>query len=259
MGANLDKIYFVTGHPLPDGEKRTFNPATDMPALVETAKNIPGGVRLLVLDPIVSAIGAKTDSHKNSDTRSALQPVLKFAKDANCPVLGITHLTKGTQGHSPIDRVTGSLAFGALARIVMIAAKNERNDSEMPPRVLALEKSNLGISGGGFGFDIIAEPLSGHKGNVTKVIWHPKIEGSARDILAGMERGIEKEGRPSTKISTAKTFLECFLMDGKEKRHAEIKEEALKQGISEKNLWRASEKLNVRRWRGTDGFIWQRR
>ena len=42
-----------------------------------------------------------------------------------CALLGITHFSKGTGGRDPVERLTGSLAFGALARVVLIAAKHQ--------------------------------------------------------------------------------------------------------------------------------------
>jgi hypothetical protein len=74
-------------------------------------------------------------------------------------VLGITHLTKGTAGKDPTERVTGSLAFGAVARIVMLAARKQADEDGGPPRIFTRSKSNIGPSGGGFGYDIVASPL----------------------------------------------------------------------------------------------------
>ena len=38
-----------------------------------------------------------------------------------CALLGITHFSKGTSGRDPTERITGSLAFGALASGFMLA------------------------------------------------------------------------------------------------------------------------------------------
>jgi putative DNA primase/helicase len=65
-------------------------------------------------------------------------------------ILGITHFTKGSEGRAPIDRVAGSVAFGALARVVMIAAREHDGDDGKPgPRVLMRAKSNIGPDDGG--------------------------------------------------------------------------------------------------------------
>ena len=67
---------------------RPFNPATDMPALVEKAKAI-GDVALLILDPVVAAVPMTRNSHKNAETRNGMQPVVDFAKASESPSLGL--------------------------------------------------------------------------------------------------------------------------------------------------------------------------
>ena len=123
-GADMDRVFFVTGVE-DQGQDRAFDPAKDMPAL-RTAIRELRDVRLLIVDPIVSAIGG--DSHKNAETRRGLAPLVDLASDIGAALLGITHFSKGTSGREPVERITGSLAFGALARVVLIAAKEQ--DSE---------------------------------------------------------------------------------------------------------------------------------
>jgi len=142
MGADLSRVWFIESQREADGKKRPFDPARDMPSLVDAAGKIPGGIDFLMLDPVVAAVGTETNSHNNAETRNALQPVLDFAETAGCAVLGVTHFTKGTIGKDPVERVTGSVAFGALARIIMIATKNESGNGD-PPRIFVRAKSNI--------------------------------------------------------------------------------------------------------------------
>ena len=130
MGADPKKISIVKGTHDEDGKLRPFNPSTDLPGLALTAKDIPGGIDLLIVDPIASVIGGKVDNSNNAGHREKLQPLVNFAEDMDCAVLGVTHFTKGTIGKDPIDRVTGSLAFGAVARIVLVATKNQSGEPE---------------------------------------------------------------------------------------------------------------------------------
>jgi putative DNA primase/helicase len=95
---------------------------------------------MLIVDPIVAVIGGKVDNGNNAGHREKLQPLVDFGEAIKCVVLGITHFTKGTIGKDPIDRVTGSLAFGAVARVVFAATKNKTGD---PERMLIMAKNNL--------------------------------------------------------------------------------------------------------------------
>jgi hypothetical protein len=75
----------------------------------------------------------------------------------------VTHFSKGTSGKEPIDRITGSVAFGALARVVMVAAKEpEADDGTAGRRILARAKSNIGPDEGGFAYSLELKPMPGH-------------------------------------------------------------------------------------------------
>lgn len=76
-------------------------------------------------------------------------------------LIGITHFSKGTSGHEPVERLTGSLAFGAFARIVMVTAKYQnKNGEDKIKRVLIRAKSNIGLDEGGFEYELIQTQLS---------------------------------------------------------------------------------------------------
>src|SRR5271163_4400221 len=105
---------------LEDGKARAFDPARDMTALQEAVDKL-GAVDLLIIDPLVMV--GRGDSHKNAETRRDLQPLADLCAKTRAAALGIHHLAKGTAGREPQERLIGSVAFAALARIVLIAAK----------------------------------------------------------------------------------------------------------------------------------------
>ena len=117
-GGDPSRVYFIGGVSA-GSHHRPFDPATDIGALQQTIAEL-GNVRLVIVDPVVSAVAG--DGNKNNDVRRGLQPLVDLAASENCAVLGITHFSKGTAGRNPIERVTGSVAFGAVARVVMVAA-----------------------------------------------------------------------------------------------------------------------------------------
>ena len=119
-----------------DDESYPFDPSRDLDALRDALRELPD-VRLLVIDPVVSAVSG--DSHKNAEVRRGLQPLVDLAGELGCAVLGITHFSKGTSGRDPLERITGSLAFGALARVVLVTAKQEANGDRHARRVLLRE------------------------------------------------------------------------------------------------------------------------
>jgi RecA-family ATPase len=112
-----------------------------MPAL-QAAIHKAGGASLMIVDPIVSAVAG--DGHKSGDVRRGLQPVVDLAMQERCALFGITHLSKGTSGRDPLERIMGSLSFWrARARRVRRgkgAAKGRRGfGHSAPPLVPALQ------------------------------------------------------------------------------------------------------------------------
>lgn len=192
-GADLQRVHTVGGV-IDQGESFPFDPSRDMAALRDAISALPD-VRLMVIDPVVSAISG--DSHKNAEVRRGLQPLVDLAGELRCALLGVTHFSKGTSGRDPVERITGSLAFGALARMVWVAAKQDTDDDRPARRVLLRAKSNIGPDGGGFAYDLRQEPLPDYPDiETSRVIWGDAIEGTAREVLADAEaQGEDAEER----------------------------------------------------------------
>jgi putative DNA primase/helicase len=234
MGADPKKIVIVKGKRDENGKRVPFNPATDLPILAAAAKEIEGGVDMLIIDPIVSVVGGKVDNGNNAGHREKLQPLVDFAKGMNCAVIGITHFTKGTAGKDPVERVTGSLAFGAVARVVFAATKNKSGD---PERIFVMAKNNLGPLMGAFGYSIIGAPLREDETIIaTRIAWGEPIDGNPRELLADAE-GTDKDAKDGPGQLSAQAWLSAALADG-ERKQLEIAAEGAEQGFSSDKIFR---------------------
>lgn len=233
-GANLEKVHFV-GNTIQQHQVRSFDPATDMQHLMMQAANIPD-LALLIIDPIVNAVSG--DSHKNGEVRRALQPVVDFAEKLKCAVLGITHFSKGGQGKDPLERVTGSLAFGALARVVLVTAKITQG--EKTQRIVCRAKSNIGPDTGGFAYSL--DQMEVTPGIFSSYsLWGSALEGSARELLAERD---QCEGADKSALDSAKDFLYELLANG-ELPQQSIQDEAKGAGHAWATTRRAKTMLNV--------------
>lgn len=237
-GANLERVKFVTGTE-GSGGNFPFDPAKDMKGLRDAAQSW-GNVRLLIVDPVVSAVAG--DSHNNADTRRSLQPLVDLGAALNCAVIGITHFSKGTAGRDPTERITGSIAFAALARVVMIAAKNEQVEAGKPSRMLARSKSNIGPDEGGFAYDLRQIELPQHPGLITShAVWGVAIEGTAREMLACADATDEADGGA---LREGREFLNDLLANGPVSAKA-VKAAATEAGISFATVRRAKKAVGV--------------
>lgn len=248
MGADMRRVHFIDGISGSDGE--AFDPGRDMPLLEATAERL-AAPRLLILDPIVSAVAG--DSHKSAEVRRSLQPVVALAQRLGCAVMGVTHFSKGTSGRDPAERITGSIAFAALARLVLVAAKMRSDDGEEPRRVLVRAKSNIGPDDGGFAYSLdrveVAPEVEGQR-----VIWLEALQGSARDVLAEAEANPDGDEETSA-LDDAVQFLRSELRDGPKPAKA-IFHEARDAGHSERTIKRAKAELRAESIKEKSGWVW---
>jgi hypothetical protein len=247
-GADEFRYGIIDGTRDERGEQRPFDPAKDMDALREAIIGI-GGVSILIIDPIVSAVSG--DMHKANDVRRSLQPIVDLAADFHCAVIGISHFAKATAGKNPTERVIGSQGFAALARMVLVTAKDEETNE----RVFTRAKSNNSRDGGGFKYTI--EEIELETGPATRVVWGEAIEGTSREILSQVESDGSAEDRPSA-MSAANEFLIAELGNGAVHANALLKR-ARDLRISEKTLRRAAKLLGVQnRKEGYQGeWVWR--
>lgn len=239
-GANLSRIFFIDDT-RDGGDLRAFDPATDLAALEIEAERI-GDVSLLIADPVVSAVAG--DSHKNTEVRRALQPMVNLASRLGCAVLGISHFSKGTAGRDPTERVTGSIAFGALARVVLVTAKRS-DDGAGPGRLLARAKSNIGPDGGGFGYALEQVDTDGIQ--ASRVTWGAALDGSARELLDEIEEHGPDGGRED-----AADWLRDMLDNGPVPVKS-LQSEARAAGISWRTVERAKSDTGVNATRASSG------
>lgn len=243
-GADLERI-FIVGDAGSGKDARAFDPSQDIPGLEFAASEI-GGASFLIVDPVVSAVSG--DSHKNVEVRRALQPLVDLGARLGAAILGISHFSKGTTGRDPLERVTGSVAFGAIARIVLVAANGDDG------RLLARAKSNIGPDGGGFGY--VLEQCECDGIETSMVRWGDALDGTAQALLNSAELVADSPR------AEAHDWLED-LLSGAPVAVKTIKAEATAAGFSWRTIERAKSDVGVIAERisaGNDGsgyWIWR--
>lgn len=253
-GADLRRVHFVHDVLCEDGA-RAFDPAKDTDGLAAAVDQV-GDVRMIIIDPIVSAVGG--DSHKNGEVRRALQPLVDMSIASRAALVGITHFTKSTGGKDPIERITGSIAFGALARMVFAAAKQDDSDGNTS-RIFCRAKSSIGPDGGGYEYDLRETALHSHPDITTSaVLWARAVEGSARDLLAAAEHDTDDSGGSRR---DAERFLRDLLSEQPMPARA-VMSEAADAGWSQSAIRRAQKTLGVQAVRegglgGKGRWVWR--
>jgi putative DNA primase/helicase len=240
-----------------NGEYKAFDPSTDIDLLAKEIDRL-GNVGLLIIDPIVSAIAG--DSHKNSEVRRGLQPLVDLAAKRGIAIIGITHLSKGTSGSSPGERVTGSLAFNAVARTTIFAftkTEADANGETQTRRYFMRGKSNIGPDSGGFEYSLKQEMVRGYPSISASIVqWGEALEGSTREKMAEAENA-NSEAPECGAVAEAKEFLADLLAHGSlPARH--VQSEAKQSAISSASLRRAQIALKIKPSKSAmaGGWIW---
>jgi putative DNA primase/helicase len=165
---------------------------------------------LIVIDPIVSVVTG--NSHANAEVRRALQPLVDIAAETGCAVLGITHVAKGSHGRSAVERVIGSQAFGALARLVLMTGVVQPDGARRVVRA----KTNIGPDGDGFEYSLV--PAEVHEGEAkiatSAIAWGDPLFGSAHELLCADGGASDTDDRPISALEQAQRFLQDSLTSG---------------------------------------------
>jgi putative DNA primase/helicase len=240
-GGDPDKVFVIRGKADAKG-KATFNLQQDLSDLEQLIRHL-GDVRLVILDPIASYFGGGKDSHKNTDTRMVLEPLLVTAADIGVCVIGLTHTPKGSDNVKRKDRFQGSTAFQAAARVAyLVEAILGDDDEDTGQRVFAKAKNNLAQDTQGIGYHIEGADVE-CDGIVIKdvarivwdgpLVWVPSI-------------------KCNSKLNDAKAFLRKVLAEG-DLPVKQIYAAAKAEGISSATLERAKAIVAVSSRRPDDG------
>jgi putative DNA primase/helicase len=232
-GADMQKVHFLSGRLNEKDEIQPFDPAFDLPLLSQRLDEI-GGAAMLIIDPLMSAI--KGDAHRANDVRRDLQAVVDLAAQHNCAVVGITHFSKGSKGVTPAERVIGSQAFGALARMVLVVGQDETTGRH----VLARAKSNIAPARDGVSFRLEMVDIEGIQ--VSYVVWGGLVTGSAHELLADMEPECESDEK--SERDDAARFLGDLLADGPLPVNV-IRSNAAGAGYAWRTIERAKRELGI--------------
>ena len=243
-GADPAHVHFVRMVDHASGDAREFTPADDMPALARALSEQPG-VRLVILDPILAIAARARDSYRPEDVRKCLLPIQALTRGRGVAVLGITHFLKrhNSTGSDPLDRVIGSQAWAAVARIVWAVDKLDTGG-----RGLMLAKSNLGSSAGGYTYELVEEllptddPPAAAVAGLT-VRFPGTLDGEAADVFRTVPVNPRDKDR-ETALDSAADWLKAYLTD-QGRSWADVKTTGKTEGYTEISLRRARDRLKV--------------
>jgi len=185
-----------------------------------------------VINPITAFLGPGIQINSEHSVRRGLFPLLQLTAKYECVIKLVRHLNKREGGRS-LYRGGGSIGFSGLCRSAWLLAP----DPEQPERrVLAELKNNLGLPQPSLAFFPVAQGDAPAIPN-----WLGPVAWTADQLLS--RKGIAPPlVRP---CDLARDFLTDALLDGP-RTVRELWPLAEAQGLSERTLQRAKQKLEIR-------------
>ena len=203
-----------------------------------------GDVGLLLLDPLISRLDARLDTHKDADVRAALEPLAALADRTGIGVVGLIHVNKGSHT-DPLTSIMASRAFAAVARAVAYAIVDRDDPAE---RLLGVPKNNLGrddlptlryrIETVYVGQSVTDKPVHG-----PRIVWAGEDGRSVADVMDDNASGGNAD---RSAIEDATAWLEHHLAHhGGLQASREVKAAGKAAGHAEATLKRAAKRLQV--------------
>jgi hypothetical protein len=206
-------------------------------ALLEAAVSTHA-VALVVIDPLLSVIGEKINTHQSREVRSALDPLAKIADRTGSVLMGICHFNKGT-GTDASSLITGSGAFKDVPRSVFGFARDDSEDGGQ--RIMTQTKNSLGPDGPSLSYEIHEATVSTRFGPATTslFVFTGESARSVQDVLRDARSGVDPEEHHE-----CAAWLEALLADGRVKAN-DVYRAADSAGYSKDQAKRAKRKIGV--------------
>jgi len=221
--------------------------------LPEDNEELERGVReldagLIGLDPLLSRLAPRLDSHKDGEVRQALEPIVAIAHRTRSAVWGIIHANK-SEGRDTENAIMGSRAFPAVARSVLWIVGDPDDSTTY---TFGLTKSNLGkLHIPGYTYSIEEANLGPDEDGIDittgRIVWgKTPTSGSGRKTIDTLRAKAVNVGRSETKVSKAEEWLFDYLTAASEPVDSgKVKEDGQSAGHSDRNLKRAATKIGV--------------
>jgi AAA domain len=141
--------------------------------------------RMLVIDPLLSHLSGKVNSHTDHEVKLALQPLMGLAQRTGCVVLGNGHFGKDKTGGARKASM-GSTAFTNTPRVGLAMAYD---DEDPDLRVLEVIKCNIGPKRVGRNYRVRTVDVDGLKEPVPVLSPEGAATKALDDLIANTQRG----------------------------------------------------------------------
>jgi hypothetical protein len=242
LGADPTNIAVLEAIREGDGTRSAVSLVNDLPMVAAAVRDVQP--TMVVVDPLNAYLG-RTDTHRDSEVRATLAPLIDLAEQERFALPMIGHLSKDAQ-RAALHRPGGSIAFVAAARIVLALAADPNDPTR---RLLAPIKSNI----------CRPAPTLAYRITDDRLVWDTAaVEMNVEDIFRAQSPGDREEQTDAEKV------IRDLLDD--ETSWPMVARDAFKaadaHGISERTMQRTARRMGIQIRRlgfGSGGkWVWHR-
>lgn len=237
--ADLDRVFRVDVA-TPDSLQIPLSLPRDLPQLEQQARDVRAAA--IILDPLLSRLDSKIDTHKDADVRRGLEPLAALADATQSAVVGLIHVNK-SNSQDVLSTLMASRAFAAVARAVLVVMQDPDDERT---RLLGLAKNNLGrLDVPTLRFTIEGVKVADtDEGEVWtgRLVWAGE---SGQSIRAHFEAASAADGDKTATTEAAEWLSDYLTHEGGTLESALIKAAGRHEGHSADSLKRARKKLGI--------------
>ena len=192
---------------------------------------------LVLLDPVISRISRKLDTHKDQEVRQGLEPLVALADRTGCAFLGVIHLNKNSDQRPADggDGVAGVRRRGAR-RAVRHPGRSQQA-APLPRQVQPRPRAELG--------GVQHRPGDGRRGPTGRAPRHGLVRSVEGETETSARQALESMSRGESPATRAESWLAKRLAGAGAVPSATLKKEAAEAGFSESTLKRAAKAIGI--------------
>jgi hypothetical protein len=221
-----------------------LNVKRDLLMIAKFIKNDPD-IAVLILDPITSYLGG-ANLNKDEEIRPLMDKLILLGQKTGLTILALVHSNKRSDVDA-VEKVMGASSVAAGARAVWTIGKDP-DDSTLYR--MGLAKGNVIKKKGGFEYRIVdAEvKIEGETETHPKIQWGKETDMDANAMLQA-DRDKVRGGNEDSKVNIAIAVLRETVPG----LATDVFKKAEQEGVHERAIYRAKEKLGVQSYRAGFG------
>ena len=245
-GVNENRVSVLDGVDEGDGILRPFNLRRHVPVLRQEV--LEKNIGLVVIDPL-SGVQGNGDRNNEGDVRDSMAPLFRMMEETGVAVIGIMHIGKNDGQAKSYQKLLGSTAYTALARVIWMVhdlPEDMQVEGEATRKLLDVTKINIAMA---------PAPMQFHRPKDQPITWLGMSPMRFDEAASWKKKPESISGKGETETAKAEAWLLEF-MDGEHVLASEVDQAARDTGITFATIKKVKERICITSVREGNQWFW---